>query len=183
MTLACLAGAGLVISWLLTSTLGENNDLGLRAIIPAEVILIVATAVALASTPRRMAIVAIACLGLALSLPDTVKMIHDNLVGKEQPDDNIFARAPELWAAVRRYAPPDARVANNPLFLQDLSPWPVNISWALLANRNSCFAGRTWRSPMRRCSTERREAIAPQFIHVFAGDGTARRCERHGDQI
>ena len=32
----------------------------------------------------------------------------------------IFAQSPELWAAVRRYAPPAARVANNPLYLQDL---------------------------------------------------------------
>ena len=33
---ACLDGAGLVVSWLLISRLGTNNDLGLRAILPAE---------------------------------------------------------------------------------------------------------------------------------------------------
>ena len=49
---ACLAGTGLVVSWLLVSTLGENNDLGLRAIIPAEMILIVAAAAGLTRTPR-----------------------------------------------------------------------------------------------------------------------------------
>jgi hypothetical protein len=41
---ACLAGTGLVVSWLLVSRLGTNNDLGLRAILPAEVVLIVMTA-------------------------------------------------------------------------------------------------------------------------------------------
>ena len=34
-------------------------------------------------------------------------------------------------------AAPAARIANNPLFLEDLTPWPVNISWALLSNRSS----------------------------------------------
>ena len=49
---ACLAGAGLVTSWLLVSTLGENNDLGLRAIIPAEIVLIVVVAAVLTSMPQ-----------------------------------------------------------------------------------------------------------------------------------
>ena len=42
---------------------------------------------------------------------------------------------------MRRYATPAARVANNPLFVKDVTPWPINISWALLADRSSCFAG------------------------------------------
>ena len=48
---ACLAGAGLVISWLLASTLGENNDLGLRAVIPAEIVLVVIAAAAACGLP------------------------------------------------------------------------------------------------------------------------------------
>ena len=70
---ACLAAAGLGISWLLASTLGDNNDLGLRAVIPAEVVLIVITAAVsagLPSVPRRAAIGATALIGLALSVPD-----------------------------------------------------------------------------------------------------------------
>jgi hypothetical protein len=43
----CLT-AGLVVSWLFVSTLGENNDLGLRAILLAEVVLIVMTAAGMA---------------------------------------------------------------------------------------------------------------------------------------
>ena len=65
-----------------------------------------------------------------------------NVDGTPTADGAVFAQTPELWQAVRRYAAPTARVANNPLFLQDLTPWPANISWALLANRSSCFAGR-----------------------------------------
>ena len=84
-----------------------------------------------------------------------------------------FAQAPELWAAVRRYAAPNARVANNPLYLQDLTPWPANMSWALLANRSSCFAGRELALAFAPLPPERREAINAQFIRVFAGQGTA----------
>ena len=50
---ACLAAAGLVVSWLLVSTLGENNDLGLRAILLAEVVLIVMTAAGMAGLHKR----------------------------------------------------------------------------------------------------------------------------------
>ena len=110
---ACLAGAGLVASWLLVSTLGENNDLGLRAIIPAEIILIVAAAAGL-DARRRIVIVATALAGLVLSLPDTAEMIRDAVVGKPRPDGKVFAQTPQLWDAVRRYAAPTARVAVIP---------------------------------------------------------------------
>ncbi len=173
---ACLAGAGLVVSWLLVSTLGDNNDLGLRAIIPAAIVLIVSTAAAiaagLASAPRRAIIATIALIGLGLSLPDTARIIHENISGRQRPDGEGFAHAPELWAAVRRYAAPAARVANNPLFLGDVTPWPANISWALLANRSSCFAGLELAIAIAPLPPERREAINAQFLRVFAGEGT-----------
>jgi hypothetical protein len=72
---------------------------------------------------------------------------------------------------VRRYAGPSARVANNPLYLQDLTPWPVNIGWALLANRSSCFAGREMTLAYASLPAARREALDAQFIRVFAGRG------------
>jgi len=168
---ASLAAAGLLVSWLLVSTVGENNDLGLRAIIPAEIVLIVVVAAVLTSMPGRATFVA-ALAGLALSLPDTATMIHDNVIGAPKPDGKIFAQAPELWAAVRRYAAPNVRVANNPLFLEDVTPWPVNISWALLANRSSCFANRDLAAAYAPLSPTRREAINAQFVRVFAGEGT-----------
>ena len=99
-------------------------------------------------------------------------MIRDNVAGKPRPDGEIFAQTPELWAAVRRYAAPNARVANNPLFLQDLTPWPVNMSWALLANRSSCFAGRDLAIAFAPLPPQRREAINAQFVRVFDGQGT-----------
>lgn len=176
-TLACLAGTGLVVSWLLVSTLGENNDLGLRAIIPAEIVLIVmaaATAAGLPSAPQRAAIAAAALIGLALSVPDFAETIRDNVItSRRPPAARAFAQTPELWTAVRRYAAPSMRVANNPLFMQDLTPWPVNISWALLANRSSCFAGREMALAFAPLPPDRREAIDATFLRVFGGQGTA----------
>jgi hypothetical protein len=167
-----LTAASLAISWLLVSRLGDNNDLGLRAILPAAVILIVAAAAGIVAAPHRAAraaIAATACGGLVLSLPDSAAMIYANWRGNAAVDASVFAQTPELWSAVRRYASVNARIANNPLFLQDLTPWPGNMSWALLADRNSCFAGREMAIPFAPLLSERREAINSQFIRVFAG--------------
>jgi hypothetical protein len=170
--LSALAAAGLVIPWLFTSTLGDNNDLALRAILPAAMVLIVAAAAgALLVSGRalRVAIGASALAGFVLGLPGTVGIIAGNLRGNAAADASVFAQTPELWSAVRRYASPNARIANNPLFLQDLTPWPANISWALLADRSSCFAGRELAIAFAPLRPERREAINDQFIRVFAG--------------
>jgi hypothetical protein len=167
-----LAAVGLLASWLLVSTLGDKNDLGLRAVLPATMILIVAAAVGMTCAPCRALIAAAAVGGLILTLPGTVEMIRYNIVGDAAPDDRIFADTPELWAAVRHYAAPTARVANNPLFLRDLTPWPANMSWALLSDRDSCFAGRELALVFAPLPTDRREAINAQFIRVFDGRGT-----------
>jgi len=172
--LGVLAAAGLAISWLMVSRLGENNDLALRAILPAAMILIAFAAAGTLAAPQRglrAAIAAFALGGLMLSLPDSAMMIYDNWRGSAAADEAAFAQTPELWTAVRRHAPAGARVANNPLFLQDLTPWPANISWALLADRSSCFAGRELAIPFAALSPERRDAINDQFIRVFAGQG------------
>jgi hypothetical protein len=167
-----LAAAGLVISWLLASTLGDNNDLGLRAVLPAAMILIAGAAAGMLAVPShtwRVVIAATAFAGLILSLPDTAAMIYSNLRGTPAADAAVFAQAPELWSAVRRHAGVNVRVANNPLFLADLTPWPANISWALLADRSSCFAGRELAIPFAPLPPQRRDAINSQFIRVFAG--------------
>ncbi len=170
--LTCLAGASLGTSWLLVSTLGDNNDLGLRAVIPAEAILIVGAAAALTLTSRRFAITALAVGGFVLALPDTTITIRDYFLGLPRPGGEIFAQTPAMWAAVRRYAGPGMRVADNPLFLSDITAWPVNISWALLADRSSCFAGRELALAYTPLPPHRREAINAQFVRVFAGQGT-----------
>jgi hypothetical protein len=167
-----LASAGLAGSWLLASTLGDVNDLGLRAVLPAAIILIAAVSAGMLRAPRRALIAGCAFGGLLLSLPATGQMIRYNFTGDAAADGAVFAQTPQLWDAMRRHAGPTDRVANNPLFLQDLTPWPVNLSWALLANRSSCFAGRELALAFVPLPAARREAINQQFIRVFAGEGT-----------
>jgi len=169
----CLAGAGLAASWLLASTLGDNNDLALRAVLPAVMVLIVAAAAGTMRSPRRVLVGATALAGLLFSLPDAAHLMRSDIAGHDVPDAKVFARTPELWAAVRHVASPTARVANNPLFLQALTPWPANMSWALLADRSSCFAGRELALAFAPLPAARREAINRQFIRVFAGKGSA----------
>jgi hypothetical protein len=170
--LACLTGAGLVVSWLLLSTLGRNNDLGLRAIIPATLVLVAAAAATAANARRSLintAAAAAVIIGLALSWPDAIRLMRDDISGEQRPGAVEFAQSPELWAAMRRYASPEARVANNPLFVKDVTPWPINISWALLADRGSCFAGADLALPFAPLSAEQREAVNTKFLRVFDG--------------
>ncbi len=168
--LGALVATGLGVSWLLVGTLGDNNDLALRAVLPAAMVLIVAAAAGLTQlSSHRALIAALALGGLVLSLPDTAGLAWRNFEGTPAADGEIFAQTPDLWAAVRRHAAPAARVANNPLFLRDLTPWPANMSWALLANRSSCFAGRELALAFAPLPPDRREAINAQFIRVFAG--------------
>ena len=171
--LAALAATGLSVSWLLLSSLGGNNDLGWRAMLPSAMVLIAIVAATIGRAPRNMAVVATALAGLLLSLPDTIGMIRYNATGDPTPDAKIFAQTPEMWAAVRRHTPPDRRVANNPLFLKAMTPWPVNISWALLSNRSSCYAGLHLAIAYVPVPAERRATIDAQFIRVFEGKGSA----------
>jgi hypothetical protein len=173
MVFATVVAAGLSVSWLLVSTVGDNSDLTLRAALPAAMILMASAAAGMMMASRyRTLIAALVLGGLVLSLPDTVRMLASNIEGTSRPGGAVLAQSPDLWDAVRRYAPPNARVINNPLYLKDVTPWPVNISWALFANRSSCFGGREMALAFAPLPPDRREAINAQFVRVFAGQGT-----------
>src|SRR5262245_1476098 len=173
--IAALIGTSLATSGLLTSTLGDVNDLALRATLPGMMCLITCAAAgtAVGLSRRAFAVAAFAIGGLVLSLPETVRMIYYYAAGNSVAEAQAFAKAPELWAAVRRHAKPGERLANNPLFLQDMTPWPVNISWALLADRSSCFAGRELALAFAPLPRQRREAVNEQFVRIFEGKGTS----------
>lgn len=174
LVLCGLTAMSLIGSWLLVSTVGYNNDLGWRALLPAAVVLMAAAACGLAQwrslLGRGFAVVALA--GLLLGVPGTYDIIFNAITDNSATSRAVFAETPEMWAAVRRHSTPTERVANNPLFVEDMTPWAVNSSWALLSNRNSCFAGRELTLAYAALSNERREGIDAQFIRVFAGKGS-----------
>jgi hypothetical protein len=176
---ALLAAASLVCAGLFASTIGNNNDLGWRAVLPGVIVLTVFAAVGLSRSIAvgARAAAAAAVLAWLLGLPEGVAFVRENAAGILEPDGKVFAQTPEMWAAVRRHAAPDERVANNPLFLQHLTPWPVNLSWALLSDRRSCFAGSELTLAYTALPRARREEIDAQFIRVFAGDASSRDIE------
>jgi hypothetical protein len=171
--LAVLACVSLVVSSMLASRIGDNNDLGWRAVLPGTMVLIVLAAVGITRwlADARLAAAA-AFAALLLGLPEAATFIRGNVVGTLSRSGAVFAQSPAMWVAVRRHAAPDERVANNPLFLADLTPWPINLSWALMANRRSCYAGRELVLPFTTLSRPRIAEIDARFIRVFAGTGT-----------
>ncbi|MBI1200949.1 MAG: hypothetical protein GC182_00425 [Rhodopseudomonas sp.] len=163
--------ASLGAAWLLLSTLGENNDLGWRAVLPGVLLLIVFGAAGLSrlDAARRPYLLGIAVVLLLLGMPDGVRFGYGNFVVKPNAASKGFAATPALWRAVRRHTGPDERIANNPAFMEIATPWPVNISWALLANRRSCYAGLSLIGPFSAQSHAHQEVIDAQFARVFEG--------------
>ena len=170
-TFAVLTAASLFVTGYLTTTFADNNDLGWRAVLPGVFVLTIFTAGGFArrlSTPRPL-MAAGTLLLFALSLPKSIELLSENAKGAESPSDATFAHASEMWAAVRRYTAPAERVGNNPAFMAEMTPWPVNISWALFADRRSCFAGHELAVAFAPLSRARETDISRQFHRVFDG--------------
>lgn len=172
--LSMVTAISLVSSWLLVSTVGENNDLGWRAILPGILILTAAAAAGIERAIRHRARLALgfALLGIAATVPSGVEISVGNARGNASPTAAWFSRAPAMWEAVRRHAGVKERIANSPALFEDMTPWPVNISWALFANRRSCFAGKELAIAFAPLSHEQLDLLSAQFLGTFAGQGT-----------
>jgi hypothetical protein len=168
-----LTAASLAVSWLMASTVGDNNYLGWRAVLPAVMALTVFAAAGLvhwlAIKQLRLAIVGL--VAIALGLPNGLQTLIHNAAGARDAAAKAFAATPEMWAAVRRLAGRGDRIANNPLFLSSMTPWPANISWALLANRRSCYPGLNLAVPFIPQPRQRLNQLDALFTRVFAGEG------------
>jgi hypothetical protein len=167
---ALTLAVSLLTSWLLLSTLGENNDLGWRALLPGLMLLIVFAAAALSRlsfTPLSTPLVA-ATVMILLGVPEALKLGRGNLTAPPLAASRGFAETPALWQAVRRVTPDAERVGISPDHMNSMTPWPVNISWALLANRRACYAGPAF-APFSALARERRDATDALFNRVFDG--------------
>ena len=93
LALTVLLFAGLSAAWLLRSTLANNNDLGWRAALPAVMVLIVFAAAGLSHLleKRRMAALAAAVVLVLLGLPESMKLIRENILGDPRTSSNDFA--------------------------------------------------------------------------------------------
>jgi hypothetical protein len=171
LALMLLVGVSLCGGWLLVSTAGSNNDLGWRAVLPAVLVLTAAAAAGFARWHSNRSTWAV--LGMLLTLvvaaPESAQLIASEFHGLPSPSAGLFARSPELWQAVRRHTAVDWRVASSPLLFADMTPWAVNISWALLANRRSCYAGEELAIAFAPITTEDRAQTTDRFVRVFQG--------------
>ncbi|OZA84800.1 MAG: hypothetical protein B7X76_06090, partial [Azorhizobium sp. 39-67-5] len=172
--LSAAAFASLCGGWLLVSTVGENNDLGWRAVLPGLLILTAFAGAGFARclARRRMAGIAGALVLACLAVPDGLVLLRNNSAGELSPDGARFRDAPAMWAAVRSHATPQERIANNPAMTRTLAPWPVNLSWALLADRRSCFAGNELTLAFATLPADARARAADLFERVFTGTGS-----------
>jgi hypothetical protein len=121
---------------------------------------------------RARVALAAAVVAMVLGIPSAIDLMGVDFAGEPRRSGKLFAETPELWAAVRRHAAADERVGNNPLFMGEMTPWPVNISWALLSDRRSCYAGRELALVYTSLAAARLEAIDAQFVRVFGGNGS-----------
>ena len=171
-SLALLLATSLVVAWLFASVVGNNNDLGWRAVLPAVLLLTAFAAAGVSIRPKAgaHAMAVVAAVGLLSGLPEGLAVIKENIFALPAKSERLFAMTPELWSRVRQQMTATERVANNPLFLADMTYWPVNISWALLANRRSCYAAADLALPFAPIPAARRAEIENQFVRVFAGD-------------
>jgi hypothetical protein len=171
LALALLAGVSLCGGWLLVSTAGGNNDLGWRAVLPAVLILTAAAAAGFVRWFFQRSLWAVAAMlaSVAVAAPEGVKLAAGQFNDAPAPSADLFSQAPQLWEAVRRHTPVDWRVASNPMLFADMTWWPVNISWALMANRRSCFAGEELAVAFAPISAERRWQMSDRFQRVFDG--------------
>jgi hypothetical protein len=170
--LAVLALVGLGIGWLLVSTIA-NNDLGWRALLPAVMVLTVFAAMELAKLRWRSPVLWLLLLPVMLGLFGGASYFRENWQGLIDHADPDFAASRELWSAVRRASLPSERVANNPDAFADMMPWPINLSWALLADRPSCFAGHELVLPYVALPAARQDEVAELFRRVFDGVASA----------
>jgi hypothetical protein len=172
---AILSAVSVSVSWLLASKVGYANDLGWRAALPAILLLIVFAAVLLSRLMQRpLSLAFAAALALVLlGLPDGASFMYANVIVPPGPSADLFATTPELWQAVRRHASAEERVGNNPDFLDDMTPWPANISWALLSRRRSCYAATQLIGPFTALPETRNNQIHDLFARVFDGKGDA----------
>jgi hypothetical protein len=172
---AALALASFLIAGFFTITFAQNNDLGWRAVLPGVLVLTIFAAAGLArwlAIPTPAA-AAMTLLLAASELPGSFEIAAANIRGSPSPSDRVFVTTPAMWEAMRRYTGSDERIANNPAFLERMTPWRINISWALLANRRSCYAGAGYATPFTTLSPDRIDEINGLFMRVFAGKGTA----------
>jgi hypothetical protein len=165
---------GLLVAGWLASTLARNNDLAWRGVLPGVMAAMVLAAVALDTGWHTLRVWSRAGLAVLLgaALLDGWGVVASNL-SSHRPATPAFMESAKLWDAVRRHATQDERIVNNPEYLAGMTIWPVNISWALLSGRRSCYAGPDLALPFSSLTIAGQAVAEQRFRRLFAGTADA----------
>ncbi len=172
--LTALAFVSLCVSWLLQGKISANNDLGWRAVLPAILVLTAFAAAGISVWIERRAWLPLSLTAVffLIGVPGGVRLIYEHAVGGPNVKPAPFVQTASMWRAVREVSGGEDRIASNPAFLANATFWPINISWALQADRRSCYAGNEFALAFVPIPEERREQIGVQFARIFAGTAT-----------
>jgi hypothetical protein len=179
-SLSVLALISLAVGGVLVSTVAANNDLAWRGVLPGVLVLIAFTAAGLgkylSGMPRLYAVTVLAAISLALA--GGARDLYSNFEIKPQASARQFSDSLRMWAAVRKNSARGERVVNNPAFLADMTQWPINISWALLAHRRSCYAGPDLALPFAPMTRKSRAEAEAAFTRLFTGKADREEVDR-----
>lgn len=179
-----VAAVSFGVAWLFVSTI-LNNDLGWRAILPGMFVLTSFAAAGLSRWTERPAKIAASLAAVACLLAGAhggLVFIRQDVAARPSISANAFSRSPDLWRAVRDHTGPTERIASNPRLFADMTPWPINISWALFADRRSCYAGWEFARPFSRASSEDVDRADDEFRAAFAGTASSEAVRRLFDR-
>jgi hypothetical protein len=167
----CTIASGLLITDLLHSTLARNNDLAWRGALPAIMLLIAVAAAGLGASWHKLRPLSrlAAIVLIVLGAIQGGYFVHYNIDIPFGPAGREFRASIAMWRAVRQTAAPSERIINNPLFVAEMTPWPVNIAWALLSGRRSCYAGSELATAFIPLPQATLTDIDGLFARVFAG--------------
>jgi hypothetical protein len=181
---AVCAVVPLILASCTQSTLA-NNDLGWRVVLIAVFGMSVLAATyadrATRGSTTGVGFFCVVALAATLLIPSGLGGLHfvqraglsSRLYGAERPPAVAFVREPALWDAVQAVTLPHEVIANNPLAAAEMTPWPVNLGWALFGDRRHCAAG--WellRAYAPQLSPEEARHINEWMTSVFRGNVT-----------
>ncbi len=165
-----LAFVSLGVGSLLISRLAQNNDLAWRSVLPGILVLMIFSAAGLSKYLRsiRLSYALAALMLIGLGSFEGIRNISRDISAQSKEPSSLFLDSAAMWDAVRKNSGEYERIANNPRFLGNMTNWPINISWALMANRRSCYAGNGFApfSPRTKLPLHDMDA---QFDRVFSG--------------
>lgn len=168
-TLVIISAACLCTSWVMKSQIA-NNDLGWRAIIPAVLCMSIVSSVALSRFHGEVSVLLFSFLIGASLLENAGGWVKGNILGNTRRVDISSLPPYEFWEEIRNNTDIHKRILSNPNVYESIEPWNVNIGWATMARRKSCFMGENYATSLGGIeSDEIRNSLLKKLRSLYDG--------------